>query len=194
MQQFCTVWGPYLLGNLFQRLHHSIIYYGERLFAKSDGEIVQPIPPIPRNITELDNVADTAIDTLLKLMQASAVTALFKCLMYRIHEPDCRFSRLLREFFTGLLFRPHVLNFKHSKLLHVHVSATFVIIFKEVNCRRMHYKNFITVLFIHQLMHQWVVLKNDIKIYIKTAPTCFGVRVTPSTGSALICAYKSYSC
>jgi len=41
-------------------------------------------------------------------------------------------------------------------------------------------------------MHQWVVLKNNmkiyIKIYIKTAPTCFGA-VTPSSGSALICAY-----
>ena len=36
-------------------------------------------------------------------------------------------------------------------------------------------------------------LKNNtkiyIKIYIKTAPTCFGVTVTPSSGSALICAY-----
>jgi hypothetical protein len=39
----------------------------------------------------------------------------------------------------------------------------------------------IKVLFIHQLMHQWVVLKNNIKIYIKTAPTCFGVTVTPSS-------------
>ena len=28
-----------------------------------------------------------------------------------------------------------------------------------------------------------------IKIYIKTAPTCFGVIVTPSSASALICAY-----
>jgi len=32
-------------------------------------------------------------------------------------------------------------------------------------------------------------LKNNIKIYIKTAPTCFGVTVTPSSGSAFICAY-----
>jgi len=36
-------------------------------------------------------------------------------------------------------------------------------------------------------------LKNNIKIYIKiyfkTAPTCFGVTVTPSSGSALICAH-----
>ena len=29
-----------------------------------------------------------------------------------------------------------------------------------------------------------IVLKNNIKIYIKTAPTCFGA-VTPSSGSAL---------
>jgi len=35
--------------------------------------------------------------------------------------------------------------------------------------------------------------KNNIKIYIKTAPTLFGA-VTPSSGSALICAYQSYSC
>jgi len=36
-------------------------------------------------------------------------------------------------------------------------------------------------------------LKNRIKTYIKfhtkTAPTCFGVTVTPSSGSTLICAY-----
>ena len=31
--------------------------------------------------------------------------------------------------------------------------------------------------------------KNNIKIYIKTALTCFGVTVTPSSRSALICAY-----
>ena len=38
--------------------------------------------------------------------------------------------------------------------------------------------------FIHQLMNKSVVLKNNIKIYIKTAPTCFGA-VTPSSASAL---------
>ena len=53
----------------------------------------------------------------------------------------------------------------------------------------IHMKTLVLVLFVHQLMHQWVVLKNNIKIYIKTAPTCFGVTVTPSSGSALICAY-----
>jgi len=40
-------------------------------------------------------------------------------------------------------------------------------------------------------------LKNSkiyIKFYIKTTPTCFGVTVTPSPGSALISAYWSYSC
>jgi len=37
-------------------------------------------------------------------------------------------------------------------------------------------------------------IKIYIKIYIKTAPTYFGVTVTPSSGSALICAYESYSC
>jgi len=34
-------------------------------------------------------------------------------------------------------------------------------------------------------MHWGVVLKNNIKIYIKTAPTCFSA-VTPSSGSALL--------
>jgi len=51
----------------------------------------------------------------------------------------------------------------------------------------------VKVSFIHQLMHQWFILKNGtkiyIKIYIKTAQTCFGVRVKPSSGSALIRAY-----
>jgi len=32
-------------------------------------------------------------------------------------------------------------------------------------------------------------IKIYVKIYIKTAPTCFDVTVTPSSGSALICAY-----
>jgi len=36
------------------------------------------------------------------------------------------------------------------------------------------------------------VLKNNIKIYIKTVPTCFGA-VTPSSRSALIHAYQSYN-
>ena len=69
-------------------------------------------------------------------------------------------------------------------------------------------------------MHQWVVLKTaykftlkfsvnyqsfiysptdapvsclkiNTKIYIKTAPTCFGVTVTPSSGRAFVCAYMS---
>jgi hypothetical protein len=41
-------------------------------------------------------------------------------------------------------------------------------------------------------MHWWVVLKNNIKIYIKTAPTCFGA-VTPSSGSALIRDYARFN-
>ena len=36
-------------------------------------------------------------------------------------------------------------------------------------------------------------IKIHIKIYIKTGPTCFSVTVTPSSGSALICAYQSYN-
>jgi hypothetical protein len=46
----------------------------------------------------------------------------------------------------------------------------------------------IKVLFIHQLMHQWVVLKNSIKICIEAAPTCFDA-VAPSSERTLICAY-----
>jgi hypothetical protein len=38
--------------------------------------------------------------------------------------------------------------------------------------------------FFHQLMHKCVVLKSNIKIFIKAAPACFGT-VTPSSGSAL---------
>jgi hypothetical protein len=61
----------------------------------------------------------------------------------------------------------------------------------------MVHRNIINVTFIHQLMHQWFVLKNNVKIYIKiyieTAPTCFGA-VTPSSGSVLIRAYSSYRC
>ena len=30
---------------------------------------------------------------------------------------------------------------------------------------------------------QWVVLKNSIKIYIKTAPTCFSITVTPNSAT-----------
>jgi len=49
------------------------------------------------------------------------------------------------------------------------------------------------VLFIHQLITLASCLKNNIKIYIeiyiKTAPICFGVTVTPSLWSALIRAY-----
>jgi hypothetical protein len=45
---------------------------------------------------------------------------------------------------------------------------------------------------IHQLMHKWIVLKINIKIYIKTAPTCFGV-ITPSSGGPLFGGSWSYS-
>jgi len=34
-------------------------------------------------------------------------------------------------------------------------------------------------------MHKCVVLRNNIKVYIKTTPTCFGA-VTPSSASALL--------
>jgi len=57
---------------------------------------------------------------------------------------------------------------------------------------KMNPPEIIKVLFIQQPMHEWVVLKNNIKIYkkiyIKTALTCFGA-VTPSSGGALIRAY-----
>jgi hypothetical protein len=44
----------------------------------------------------------------------------------------------------------------------------------------------IKVLLFHQLDAPVICLKNNIKIYIKTAPTYFGVTVTPSSGSTLI--------
>ena len=34
-----------------------------------------------------------------------------------------------------------------------------------------------------------IVLKTILKFTLKQLPTCFGVTVTPSSGSALICAY-----
>jgi hypothetical protein len=40
-------------------------------------------------------------------------------------------------------------------------------------------------LFIYRLLHKRVDLKDNIKIDIKTAPTCFGA-ITPSSGSALV--------
>ena len=52
--------------------------------------------------------------------------------------------------------------------------------FFSLHIRTVHHY-IIRVLFSHQLMHQWVVLENNIKIcikiYIKTATTCFGVTV-----------------
>ena len=39
-------------------------------------------------------------------------------------------------------------------------------------------------------MHQWVVLKNTIKIYIKTAPTCFGTFYTIITERINSCLIK----
>jgi len=39
----------------------------------------------------------------------------------------------------------------------------------------------------HHILHvSGIRVKNNIKMYIKTTPTCFGVTVTPSSGSALI--------
>jgi len=40
--------------------------------------------------------------------------------------------------------------------------------------------------FIYSPTDALVSCPKNIKIYIKTAPTCFGVTVTPSSGSALI--------
>jgi len=40
--------------------------------------------------------------------------------------------------------------------------------------------------FVYSPTDALVICLKNIKIYIKTAPTCFGV--TPSSGSALICA------
>jgi len=74
--------------------------------------VLQPISAIPRCIMELDNAADTATDTPLKLMWTSGVIASLNYLMYRTHEPECPSSCLLRDFFTGVLFKLDALNFK----------------------------------------------------------------------------------
>jgi len=53
--------------------------------------------------------------------------------------------------------------------------------------RTVRHLDIIKVLFIHQLMHQSVVLKTILKFTFKQiALTCFGVTVTPSSGGALI--------
>jgi len=45
---------------------------------------------------------------------------------------------------------------------------------------------------IHQLMHKWIVLKNNLEIYIKinikTAPTCFGTVTLPSGNTLFVLA------
>ena len=58
-------------------------------------------------------------------------------------------------------------------------------IFFFYHIRTVQHQGIIKVLFIHQLIHKRVVLKISVKIYIKTAPICFNVTVTPSSGSAL---------
>ena len=88
------------------------------------------------------------------------------------------------------------------KILAHYPSAGFFISF---NARLHIHKNdkFDSTLFSHSYRASWYYqsfiysptdalvscLKNNIKIYIKTAPTYFGVTVTPSSGSSLICAY-----
>jgi len=48
-------------------------------------------------------------------------------------------------------------------------------------------------IYLHQITDQCVALKSNIIIHIKictqSAPTCKGVTVTPSSGSALFCDY-----
>ena len=93
-----------------------------------------------------------------------------------------------QNFMTQLIFSTYVF-FSHRNLklpicwiCDEHIGRNFHI-------RIVQHLDIIGVSFTHQLMHQWVVLRNNIKIYIKTAPTCFSVTVTPSSGSAWICAY-----
>jgi hypothetical protein len=39
-------------------------------------------------------------------------------------------------------------------------------------------KRLLSKIFIHQLKHNWIVLKRNFKIYIEKAPTCFDVKNT----------------
>ena len=57
------------------------------------------------------------------------------------------------------------------------ISCTFQNI-HHITYKNTHSKVLSKFQFIQLLMHQWVVLRTNIKIYTKTAPTCFGV-ITP---------------
>ena len=56
----------------------------------------------------------------------------------------------------------HIFHYFHSRTVHLDIIKDFI----------------------HQLRHKCIVLKSNIKIYIKTAPKCFPA-VTPSSGSPL---------
>jgi hypothetical protein len=92
-----------------------------------------------------------------------------------------RFAALGRPFLPELQFSPDGV-IPPMLDTHLHVPLTV----RTAGSLQLSYitqhvpKSFI----IHQLMHKRVVLKNNIKIYLETAPTCFGA-VTPSSGGAL---------
>jgi len=94
--------------------------------------------------------------------------------------------RLILTSSIWLSKRHEVIYWWLSKLLHVPIHSTCFVPFGS----RHHAANFI---FKHPWSYQIYLftnectnycLKNDIKIYIKIAPTCFGA-VTPSSGIAL---------
>jgi len=74
--------------------------------------------------------------------------------------------------------------------MYFHFKNTHSRISRDLEEKHEMSKFIIKVWFIHQLMYKWDVLKTILKfkIYIKTAPTCFGT-VTPSSGSELLRAY-----
>ena len=82
--------------------------------------------------------------------------------------------------------------YRHIFLLSVCSGRGFLTILKQTGTGR--FRSSIHQSFIYSPTDALVsCLKNNIKIYIKiyikTAPTCYGVTVTPSSGIALICAY-----
>ena len=123
----------------------------------------------------------------------SPTDALLNCLKnnIKIHiKPQCLLMATCHK-------TPHSSNWYHC---HPIFTATghWQLHCKQQCCDNFHIRpthlDIIKVSFIHKLMHQWVVLKKNnikinIKIYVKIAPTCFGVAVTPSSGSVLIRAY-----
>jgi len=87
---------------------------------------------------------------------------------------------LTRYIWSFISFHLLCASFWFFSCMNIFTLSQFFNINGSFHIRTVQHLGIITVLFIHQLMHWWVVLKNNIKIYskiyIKTALTCFDVR------------------